>query len=255
MNKIDITRFHSGKRGYIKADSSKIAVDPEGRLQEIVQHIENAVAQLRFGQGEPRGLSFAEWRGARCSNTEANLVAVHALALDYDAKQFEALKDAADKLGYARLWVLGEDRAQTTNAVTLVIPFKASLTPAQYARIASCIATELGIYGMLEGALAATHMVNVHATTLTAFERGKVLDGEAYIKRTAKMFQGMDARRYERPAPPTPAVEVQVERPFYTTSDGLFEMPFTDADLIVMQAHQTIHGTTPDLTQYGRLIY
>lgn len=254
MNTIEITRFNSGKRGYTKADASKVPVCPEGRLQAVVQHIENAVTQLRYGQGEPRGLNFAEWRGSRCINQDSKLKGVHALALDYRVEQFEALKEAADKLGFARLWVTTEDRAKTANAITLVIPFSAPLSVAQYARIASCIATELGIYGMLEGALAATHIVNVHATTLTAFERGEVLDGEQYIKRTAKMFQGMDARRYERPTPPPPAVKAQIERPFYTTDDGLFEMPMTDADLIVMQAHRTIHGTTPDLTQYGRLI-
>ena len=254
MNTITITRFHSGKRGYTKADAQKVPVDPTGRLEQVVQFIENAVTQLRYGCGEPRGLAFASYRGSKCVNREANLIEVSALALDYHLDRFEELRVAALKLGYAHLFVTTEDRAQTTNAITLVIPFSAPLSAKQYARLASCIATELGVYGLLEGALAATHIINVYATTMTAFERGEILDGEAYIKRTAKDFQGMDARKYERDAPPSRAAQAQLERPTFTSEDGLFEWPETDAEAIIRRAHQAIHGTIPDLTPYGRII-
>jgi hypothetical protein len=255
MNTIEITRFDSGRRGYTKADASKVPVNPEGRLEAVVLHIENAVAQLRYGQGQPRGLSFAGYRGSRCINRDSNITGVYALALDYKIGQIEKVVEAADRLGYAHLIVITENRAQTENAVSLVIPFTAPLNVGQYARIASCIATELGVYGLLEGALAATHIINVHATTTTAFVRGEILDGEAYIKRTAKDFQGMDARKFEGKEPiARQAARVQMERPTFTSHDGMFEWNTTDADLIVMQAHQAIHGTVPDLTQYGRLI-
>jgi hypothetical protein len=255
MSTIEITRFHSGERGYNKADASKVPLDTSNRLSAVVQHVENAVAQLRFGQGEPRGLSFAAYKGTRCVNKDANITGVYALALDYRVEQFEALTIAAERLGYAHLFILTENRARTLNAVTLVIPFAAPLSVTQYARIASCFAAELNIYGLLEGALAATHIVNVHATTATAFVRGELLDGEAYIKRTANQFQRQDARKYEgQESIGSKAARAQVERPFYTTDDGLWEMPLTDADLIVLKAHKAIHGTAPDLTAYGQII-
>jgi hypothetical protein len=255
MTTIEITRFHSGKRGYTKADACKVPVCTETRLQAVVQHIDNAVKQLRYGNSEPRGLSFASYRGSKSINKESNLNSVHALALDYKIEQFEELAEAADRLGFAHLFVTTENRAQTQNAITLVIPFTAPLNAAQYARLASCIATELGIYGLLEGALAATHIINVYATTMTVYGRGALLDAAAYIKRTANQFQGMDARRFERAAPPpTPAVAAQIDRPFYITDDGLFEMPMSDADLIVLNAHRSIYGTVPDLTNFGRLL-
>lgn len=256
MSIIEITRFQSGDRGYSKADSSKVPLDTNGRCQAIIQHVENAVVQLRHGQGEPRGLSFAAYKGHRCVNKDTNITAVHALMLDYNVEQFEKLAEAAEKLGYAHLFITTENRARTLNAVTLVIPFTAPLTVSQYARIASCFASELGLYGLLEGALAATHIVNVHATTMTAFVRGELLDGEAYIKRTAKMFQNQDARKWEGREPiGQQAARVQVERPYYTTDDGLFVMPLTDAEMIVRKAHMAIYGNDwPDATPFGRML-
>lgn len=255
MKTIEITRFHSGLRGYTKADASLVPADLEDRFSAVIQYIENAVSQLRHGQGQPRGLSFAQYRGSGCVNKDANLHSVHALALDYKADKIEQLARAAAAFGYAHILIETEDRASTMNAITLVIPFAAPLSAAQYTRVASCIASELGVYGLLEGALAGTHIINIHATSLIASIPGKLFDAEAYIKRTAREFQGRDARKFEGPEPVArQAARVQIERPVFTTHDGLFQWSEADANVIPIGAHRLTGEAIPDLTAYGELI-
>ncbi|WP_221234699.1 hypothetical protein [Sphingomonas aerophila] len=113
----------------------------------------------------------------------------------------------------------------------------------QYSRIASCIATELSVYGLVEGALAATHIVNIHATSLTGFERGELLDGAAYIQRTARMFQRQDARRFERTTARS-AAAAQIETPHYTCSDDMFAWPVTKAEQVAIPAARPFQIST-----------
>ena len=260
MSTVTITRFNNvkakktghfrGKQGYSAADACIVPIDTDNRCHAIVDFIDNAVVQLRHGTA-PSGISFCSWKGM--DNKDTSFTAAYALALDYRLDRFDGLRERAAALGFAHLLITSENKARTLSAITLVIPFVAPVSKPTYERIASCIVTELGIYGLLEGALAVNHVINIHGTTMTAFERGALMDAEAYRASTARMYQGMDARKYESTAP-APAVAAQIERPFFTTNDGLFEMPCTDADMIVMRAHQAIHGTPPDLTGYGRLI-
>lgn len=255
MNEIEITRFHSGLRGYTKADASNVLADADTGFAAISQHISVLIEQLRSGRGKPRGLSFAAYRGSRCVNKDTNIKSVHALALDYRAAKVGEVAEAAAALGYAHILFDTEDRASTVNAITLVIPFAAPLSAAQYARVASCIATELGVYGLLEGALAATHIINIHATSLTASVPGELFDAESYIKRTAREFQGRDARKFEGPEPVArQAARVQIERPVFTTHDGLFQWSEADANVIPIGSHRLTDEAIPDLTAYGELI-
>lgn len=251
MTTMTITPFYNGPRAYSRAQPYKAPVTPSGRMTVLTQYLENLVVQARHHAG-PTGVSFATWRGS--SNTDANFVEAHALALDYQVAQFEALRDAADGLGWARVWFTGENKARTTNTITLVLPFAAPATKAQYERIASCVAKELDTYGLIDGALAVNHITNVHATTLTAYERGEVLDPQEYIRRTARLHQARDAKKYHAVRRPASAVRAQVDHPYVTSDDGLWSMPVRDADVIMLDAHRATPATLPDLTAHGAIV-
>lgn len=250
MNTMTITPFYNGPRAYSRATPYRAPVEPATRMRHVIQYIDNLVVQARHHSG-PTGVSFATWRGT--NNADSSFVEAHALALDYRVEVFEELREAADRLGVARVWFTGENKARSLNTITLVIPFTGPATKAQYERIASCIAKELDAYGLIDGALAVNHIVNVHATTLTAYERGEVLDPEAFIRRTAKLYQARDAKKYHAPSRPARAADVQLSRSFVASDDGLWEFPVSDADLIVARTHAAIHGV-PDLTRHGELI-
>ena len=197
---LQITSFHNDKNAYKRADAYRMLVAPGDRMAQLTAYLDNMVVQLRH-HGGPSGFNFSAWRGT--SNHDGNHTEAYALAIDYQIEQFEELRDATDQLGYARVWATGEDKARTFNTITLIIPFSAPATKAQYERIASCIVKELDVYGLVDGALAVNHIVNIHATTLTAFERGDLLDPARFIERTKDMYQKRDAKKYHAPSRPT----------------------------------------------------
>lgn len=231
MTRVTVSRFNNVRRpnknfkgrvavGYSYSDATIVETKAEDRLQGLVQYIENCVVQLRHGSSAS-GLSFASWSGG--TNHKSNLQMSYALALDYKIEQFEGLRERAAKLGFACVFATTENKASTQNAITLIIPFSAPVSAAQYERIACCVMSQLDVYGALEGNIAATHIVNVHATTLAAFERGQLFDPQSFLVQTANAFQSFDAKKYEGEKPAA-KVRAQIERPTYTSDCGLFEL-------------------------------
>lgn len=232
-----ITRFENG-RTYSKADTYAVSVQPDQRLNAVVTYIENCVAQLRH-HGGPTGLSFCRWGGS--SNKDRDFREASFLAIDYDIHVFEELKDAADRLGFARVWFDGENKSRTQNTIVMVIPLAAPANKHEAERIICCLVKELDIYGLVDGALAINHITNIHATTLTAYERGALLDPQAFIQRTAKMYQSRDATKYygQRPARVSSEPNATI-----TTHDDLFEWSSRDADTPIRQT-KALMGAQP----------
>lgn len=223
MNSMTITSFYNQRGRYRRAGAFASMVEPEQRMSHLLTFLESLTVQLR-NHGGPEGLSFCAWKGA--DNTDANLVECHALALDYRWDRFKELRDAAERLGFARCWFTGENKAKTINTVVLIIPFTGPASKAHYERIAAVVARELDTYGLVEGALAANHIVNIHATSLTGFERGELLDPAAFIASTKDKHQVRDARKYhEEHRPASLAAAVQLQPPTVTSDDGLFAWP------------------------------
>ncbi|MBB5715829.1 hypothetical protein FHS94_002686 [Sphingomonas aerophila] len=100
MAQIEITRFKSGRSGYTKADSSKVPLDRNDRATAVIQYVENAICQLRHGQGEPRGISFASYTGVGGRNLESKIEGVYALGsglIGYSQKMTVAASATAEK--------------------------------------------------------------------------------------------------------------------------------------------------------------
>jgi hypothetical protein len=220
MTQITITRFANGQRSYSRANSYVATVATDERMNAVITYIENCASQQRH-HGGPSGLSFGRWIGS--TNKDTDFREAHALAMDWRVEQFEELQRAAERLPFARVWFTGEDRAKTLNTITLVIPFSAPATKAEYERIASCIAKELDVCGLIDGSLAVNHITNVHANTMTAYERGRIMGPQAYIRDTAKLYQAKDAKKYQGTRP----LSEQLHTVMVADDDGLFELPET----------------------------
>lgn len=75
-------------------------------------------------------------------------------------------------------------------------------------------------YGMAHGCLAATHIIQVHRTSLCVTVRGRTLNPEAEIKRTAKLYQRLNALKYEGTHPASKSAQSEHEP--QAIEDGLF---------------------------------
>ncbi|MGT2513832.1 hypothetical protein ACVOMT_05875 [Sphingomonas panni] len=160
--------------------------------------MDGLIRQLQRHADEPTGWSFARWR--RGNNAATNLLEAHAVVLEYalpreDTEIVRRLHDRAKDLGW--VFFLIDTESRNGNTVTIVFPLTEGVTAAQYGRLSAVLAEQLGEYGMASGSLAATHIVHVHRSTTPAVFVGQVLDPQSEILRTADLYQGQIARRFE----------------------------------------------------------
>lgn len=222
MTTITLSRFDKSTRAYTYVDTYKACLTSyETNCPPIQGYMDGLIKQMNKLPDEPCGWTFAQWKAG--TNLASNLVAAHAIVLEYalkrdDAEIVQRLHDRATSLGWVHFLI--DTEAKSGNTITVVFPLTSGINQSQYARLASILAEEMDEYGMEHGSLAATHIVNVHrSTTSCVFTTGKVLDPEAEIKRTAKMYQRLNARKYEGTRPLSKST--QSEGPL-EIQDGLF---------------------------------
>lgn len=223
MTPITLTRFEKSSRCFTVIDSYKACLsNHDDNCAPIQSYMDGLTRQLWNHADEPTGWSFATWR--RGTNLSSNLIGANAIMLEYalkrdDTEIVERLHDKAQRLGWA--FFLIDTEAKSGNTITIVFPLTGQVTQAQYARLASILAEELDEYGMEHGCLAATHIVQVHRSTTPAVFQGTPLDPEREIKRTANLYQRLNARKYEG-ARPVGKPTTQSEATPTAIEDGLF---------------------------------
>ncbi len=230
METITLTRFEKSTRAFTNIDSYKACLsNDEDNCHPIASYMDGLVRQLRNYPDEPTGWSFAEW--SKGTNIASNLIGANAIMLEYartrdDAEIVTRLHDRAKELGWSFFMI--ETETKSGNTITVVWPLTTLINQAQYARLASILVEEMDEYGMEHGCLAATHIVQVHRTSLCVVVPGRPMNPEAEIKRTAKLYQRLNARKYEgtRPA----RAITQADDAPQAVEDGLFVFFETPAE-------------------------
>jgi len=222
MTPITLSRFEKSARAFTYVDSYKGCLsNADDNCAPIGQYMDGLVRQLQNHPEEPTGWSFAIW--SRGTNVASNLVGANAIMLEYalprdDTEIVQRLHDRAAALGWAHLLI--DTEAKSGNTITIVFPLTSHIDPAKFARLASILAEELDEYGMEHGCLAATHIVQVHRSTMSCVFPGTPLDPVKEIKRTAKIYQRLNARKYEGTRPVSKST-TQGDGPL-EIQDGLF---------------------------------
>lgn len=223
MTPVTLSRFDKGARAYTLIDSYKACLSSDGEnCHSIEIYMIGLIRQMYNHPDEPQGWSFATWR--KGTNVASNLVGANAIVLEYlltkdDTEIVQRLHDRAQDMGWA--FFILDTETMSGNTVSIVWPTTTAITPAQYARLASIFAEELDEYRMERGSLAATHIIHVHRTTTPCVFQGTPLDPEKEIKRTAKMYQRLNARKYEGARPLKRAGVTSSDEP-QPIEDGLF---------------------------------
>lgn len=222
MTPITLSRFDRSARCFTLVDSYKACLsNSDDNCAPIQGYMDGLISQLYTQHDEPTGWSFATWR--KGTNLASNLVGANAIMLEYalsrdDSEIVQRLHDKARDLGWT--FFLIDSETKSGNTITIVFPLTSQVTPAQYARLSSILAEQLDEYRMEHGCLAATHIIQIHRTTTSAVFHGTPLDPEKEIKRTAKMYQRLNARKYEGTRPTGKAT--QSETGPVAIEDGLF---------------------------------
>lgn len=230
-----LSRFERSSRAFTYIDNYQACLSAQdANCHPIQGYMDGLIRQLRNHPNEPTGWSFATWKAG--TNLTSNLKGANAIVLEYampshDTEIINRLRDRAEDMGWAYFLINTETRAG--NTISIVWPLTSSINPQQYARLASIMAERVGEYRLEAGSLAATHIITVHASTLPIVVQGPALDGEAEIKRTAKLYQRLNARKWERhrPAPQSPEERQHDEAGSLEQSDdGLFLWPLSEAE-------------------------
>lgn len=223
MNPITLSRFDKSARCFTLVDSYKACLSSEhDNCHSIQGYMDGLIRQLYTQHDEPTGWSFAEWR--KGTNLSSNLVGANAIILEYALSRDEAeivtrLHEKAETLGWTHFLI--DTETKSGNTIALVFPLTSMVNQAQYARLASILAEQLDEYHMEHGCLAATHIIQVHRTTTPIVFQGKPLDPEKEIKRTAKLYQRLNARKFEGTRPTSKHVTQSEDAP-QAIEDGLF---------------------------------
>lgn len=245
MTPVTLSRFDKGARAYTFIDTYKACLrNADDNCHSIESYMGGLIRQMHNHPDEPQGWSFATWR--KGTNVASNLVGANAIVLEYaltkdDTDIVQRLHDKAERLGWA--FFLIDTETKSGNTISVVWPTTTAITPAQYARLASIFAEEMDEYRMEHGSLAATHIIHVHRSTTPCVFAGTPLDPEKEIKRTAKLYQRLNARKYEgtRPLKPQGVTSSDAPQPI---EDGLFVFFETPAEKVQREALEV-------MAQYG----
>lgn len=224
MTPVTLTRFDKNARVFTRVDGYKACLSSQhDNCSGIEAHMNGLVRQLHNHMDEPTGWSFATWRSGQ-GGLLSNFVSASGIMLEYalgrdDTDIVSRLHDKAQRLGWTFFMFDSEDK--DGNTITIVFPTTSPINEKQYARLASIFAEELDEYGMAHGCLAATHIVQIHRTTTPVVFHNKPLDAEKEIKRTAKLYQSLNARKYETKRPAGKTLTPSEISP-QVVEDGLF---------------------------------
>ncbi len=223
MTSVSLSRFEKSARCFTLIDNYKACLsNADENCAPVQGYMDGLIRQLHNHTDEPTGWSFATWR--KGTNVASNLVGANAVMLEYalsrdDTEIVQRLHDKARDLGWAHMLI--DTETKSGNTITLVFPLTSQIDQAQYARLASILAEQLDEYRMEHGCLAATHIVQVHRTTSPVVFSGTAMDPVKEIKRTAKMYQRLNARKYEGTRP-SGKLLTQNENAPQAIEDGLF---------------------------------
>ncbi|WP_288484722.1 hypothetical protein [uncultured Novosphingobium sp.] len=237
MIPVTLTRFEKSSRAFTNVDSYKACLSSEhDNCHSIESYMTGLIIQLHNHHDEPTGWSFAQWR--KGTNIASNLVGANAIMLEYamprdDTAIVSRLHEKASELGWA--FFLIDTETKSGNTISIVFPLTSQINPKQYARLASILAEQLDEYRMELGSLAATHIVQVHRTSTPVVFPGECLDPEREIKRTAKSYQRLNARKFEGSRPAGKAATQNTNEPQFV-EDDLFSWPVTAAEQRAMDA-------------------
>jgi hypothetical protein len=223
MTPVTLSRFEKSARSYTYIDAYKACLSSaDSNCATIERYMQGLITQMHNHADEPCGWSFAEWR--KGTNVASNLVGANAILLEYAMKRDDTdlitrLHAKAQKLGWAFFMI--DTETKNGNTLTVVWPLTSSVNQAQYARLASILAEEMDEYGMEHGCLAATHIINVHRQSTPIVIQGTPLDPVKEIKRTAKLYQRLNSRKYEGTRPVSKLTTPSENEP-QAIEDGLF---------------------------------
>ena len=223
MTTVTLSRFEKPARCFTGVDTYKACLsNADENCAPIQGYMDGLIRQLHNHADEPTGWSFASWR--KGTNVASNLIGANAIMLEYalsrdDSEIVQRLHDRAEDLGWAHFLI--DTEAKSGNTITIVFPLTSTIDQAQYARLASILAEQLDEYRMEHGCLAATHIVQVHRTTSPVVFFGTAMDPVKEIKRTAKMYQRLNARKYEGTRPVGKSFTQSEDAP-QAIEDGLF---------------------------------
>lgn len=250
MTSVTLARFEKSSRVFTFVDSYKACLSNDhDNCHQIESYMTGLILQMNSHADEPTGWSFASWR--KGTNTACNLVGANAIMLEYaltrdDTDIVNRLLEKASALGWA--FFLIDTETKSGNTLTIVFPLTSLVNQKQYARLASILAEELDEYRMELGSLAATHIVQVHRTTTPAVIPGECMDPEAEIKRTAKMYQRLNARKFEGPRPLGKLASLATAEPQFI-EDDMFSWPITPAEQRIMDADALLRRIGVNLEQ------
>lgn len=230
MQKITLSRFDKN-RNYSLRDSYIACVDSSANCYGIMAYMENSRDRLMQFNDEPRAWSFASWK--KGENTKANLIEASAIILEYPLSAWERLASKMLETGYTHFWVSTETK--TANTISLIIPLASSVGTAHYERLAAVFVQKLDEYELVDGCLAATHLIHVYATSVIDKVEGYrgCLDPLLYVKMTARQYQ-RDAKVFYGKMPKAAAVHlsppVVTSADYITDDNNLFLFPLTEKE-------------------------
>lgn len=212
----DFTRFKRTRVGYRRADNNQFTVG-----QQFAELMEELILIKSRTPQEPEAWSFCKYEAGRMnSETWKNASAIMLEYLVGDDKQarLDEVLEAADKLGYA-YYIIDTQTRYHERTYTLVFPLSETIIARRYSRIASVLATQLGLYNAAPGIQAHTHLIHIHAESSAGYRPGLVINPEFFIKMTKEQAQEIDPQQFERPC----AAHVHVQKPVWTCAEeGLF---------------------------------
>jgi len=235
-NEFYITRFNLGKGTPKRADKQLCDASNSLEDQTVTEQLERNARLLMTGPS-PSGVNFGTWTGG--SNKRESFGESYGIMLEYhysaqDVNRVEQLTDAFKTLGYTHFFFTSENKKG--NTLTFVLPLLHPVSFTQYARIAGILAYKIDSYDMAEGCLAATHIAQLHATSLACWIEGKMLNPSTFIELTRDSYQEMNATKYEG----RPRVKAEVVEEVKEVVDGLFSYTETVEEARLRKAEEVM---------------
>jgi hypothetical protein len=134
-----------------------------------------------------------------------------AALIEYKASQASDLDLALSNFQSA--YYLLPTETNDTNCISVMVPFRTPVNPDDYGRVVSFIIDRLGVYGVQQGAMAATFLVKPTPFSQVIFNDGDILDADAYANSTA----WNDASQYFVEAKPSQMPQSPIRIPKHIT--------------------------------------
>ena len=198
-----LTCFKMLRRSYVNhrsttlEPSSLTAFHMTEAAQKYANDRDGAIAWSfgRFNEGQMNGESY---KGSTAINLE------YMMGKDLEARWAEVAKAAENVGGDYTIGNTMTRYGQPT--ITVIFWLNAEVEAARYSRLASVMATRMGVYNAAPGVQAHTHLFHVHPQTeFVHYPSGGTIAPDYYIKITENEAQNFDPFQFERDKPPAKA--------------------------------------------------